>query len=256
MNAENFALDAYCDRIGFSGELARDLKTVSGLMRHQLSTVPFENLDVQAGKVVSLIPEEIVAKIIQHRRGGYCYEVNGLFAMALGALGVPYQFIACRPLIYPVLRPRTHMALIVRIEDEPWLCDLGFGSYGIRAPLRLADAGKEIRQGNDTFMLEQPTDHDYLLKAYVEGQWANQYSFDLWPQQWVDFTPANYLNSSHPDSLFVQKLVVLKQHSNGRTTLFGNRLKHVNGDRSQVRMLREDEVGTVLRETFGLTLDL
>jgi N-hydroxyarylamine O-acetyltransferase len=256
MNADNFALDAYCDRIGFSGELAQDLKTVTGLMRHQLTTVPFENFDVQAGKVVSLIPEDIVTKIIQHRRGGYCYEVNGLFAMALGALGVPYQFIACRPMIYPVLRPRTHMALIVRIEDEPWLCDLGFGSYVIQEPIRLADAGKEIRQGYNTFMLEQPTDHDYLLKAYVEGEWANQYSFDLWPQQWVDFTPANYLNSTHPDSLFVQKLVVLMHHSNGRSILFGDRLKCVNGDLSQERMLRQEEVEAVLRETFGLTLDL
>jgi N-hydroxyarylamine O-acetyltransferase len=224
-------------------------------MRQQLFTVPFENLDVQAGKVVSLIPEEIVAKIIQRRRGGYCYEVNGLFAMALDALGISYQLIACRPMIYPMLRPRTHMALIAQVENESWLCDLGFGSYGIRAPVRLADAGKEIRQGNDTFILERTTDQDYLLKAHVEGQWANQYSFDLWPQQWVDFTPANYLNSTHPDSLFVQKLVVLKQHSNGRTILFDDRLKQVNGDRSQVRMLREEEISDVLRETFGLTVD-
>jgi N-hydroxyarylamine O-acetyltransferase len=86
----------------------------------------------------------------------------------------------------------------------------------------------------------------------VQGQWANQYSFDLWPQQWVDFTPANYLNSTHPDSLFVQKLVVLMHHSNGRSILFGDRLKHVNGDLSQERMLRQEEVGAVLRETFGL----
>jgi N-hydroxyarylamine O-acetyltransferase len=255
MKAKNFTLDAYCERIGFSSELGQDLNTVSSLMRQQLFTVPFENLDVQAGKLVSLVPEEIVDKIIRHRRGGYCYEVNGLFAMALDALGIAYQFIACRPMIYPMLRPRTHMALIAQIEDESWLCDLGFGSYGIRAPLCLADTGKEIRQGNDSFMLERPTDQDYLLKAQVDDEWANQYSFDLWPQQWVDFTPANYLNSTHPEALFVQKLVVLKQHSNGRTTLLGDRLKHVNGDQSQVRMLREEEISDVLRETFGLAVD-
>jgi N-hydroxyarylamine O-acetyltransferase len=102
-------------------------------MRRQLFNVPFENLDVQAGKGVSMVPEMIVEKVIGRGRGGYCYEVNGLFAMALRALGIDYHLVACRPMTYPVVRPRTHMALVVQLEDEPWLCDLGFGSYGIRA---------------------------------------------------------------------------------------------------------------------------
>ena len=107
MQAENFSLPAYFDRIGFQGEAKPDLATLVSLMRHQLHSVPFENLDVQAGKVVSLVPEHIVDKIVQRRRGGYCYEVNGIFSMALQALGIPHRYVAARPMFYPVRRPRT-----------------------------------------------------------------------------------------------------------------------------------------------------
>lgn len=252
MKADNFDLNAYCKRIGFSGQPRNDLATVRDLMRRQLYSVPFENLDVLAGKGVSLVPEEIVEKIVHRQRGGYCYEVNGLFAMALESLGIHYRFIACRPMIYPMLRPRTHMALIALIEGEEWLCDLGFGSYGIRAPLRLGDAGREIRQDQDRFMLERTSEQEYLLKAWADGEWANQYGFDLWPQQWIDFMPANYLNSNHPDAIFVQKLVVLLQHPEGRSLLFGDRLKQVQGERTEVSVVPQEAIGDLLRDTFGL----
>ena len=111
MIADTFDLTAYCQRIGFAGELRPDLASVQALMQHQLRSVPFENMDVLAGKPISLNPNDIVAKIVGQRRGGYCYEVNGLFALALGALGLPYQWVAARPLFYPVKRPRTHAAL-------------------------------------------------------------------------------------------------------------------------------------------------
>ncbi len=255
MKANNFDLQAYCARIGYQGELHNDLATVSALMRRQLFTVPFENLDVQAGKVVSLIPEDIVDKIVRRRRGGYCYEVNGLFAMVLESLGIPYQFAACRPMFYPVLRPRTHMALIAQIEGKAWLCDLGFGSHGIRAPLALDETGREIHQDGDCFLLERPNEQEYLLKSWVDGAWANQYGFDLWPQQWIDFMPANYLNSTHPETIFVQKLLVMLLNPEGRTTLLGDRLKQVRGGQTSESIISQTEIEALLKETFGLSLD-
>ena len=112
MRADNFILENYFRRIAYNGKTQKDISTVSEIMRCQLFSVPFENLDVQAGKIVSLVPEEIVEKILVRNRGGYCYEVNGLFAMALAELGVPYIFVAARPMIYPVRRPKTHMAIV------------------------------------------------------------------------------------------------------------------------------------------------
>jgi N-hydroxyarylamine O-acetyltransferase len=149
MKPDNFSLLAYFSRIGFEGAASADFTTLKRMMRCQLFSVPFENLDVQQGKVVSLVPEEIYRKIVDRNRGGYCYEVNGLFAMALEALGIPWQFVAARPMTYPVRRPKTHMAIVVPIEGEKWLFDLGFGSYGIREPLNLNWLDREIRESAD-----------------------------------------------------------------------------------------------------------
>ncbi len=251
MKATNFDLNAYFERIGYAGRSGADLATVAELMRHQLQAVPFENLDVQAGKAISLVPEDIVAKIVQRRRGGYCYEVNGLFAMALAALGVPYRFVGCRPMTYPARRPRTHMALLATLEGEEWLCDVGFGSYGMRAPMRLHEAA-EVRQDHDRFQLGLTNEREYLLRAWVAGEWANQYCFDLSYHEWIDFMPANWLNSSHPDTLFVQHRVVMRQTPEGRVILFDERLKTVQDDTVTERLLAAQEVADCLREVFGL----
>ena len=137
MHSENFNISTYFKRINYTGPAGADTATLHALMRHQLFSVPFENLDVQAGKVVSLAPDDIADKMLTQGRGGYCYEVNGLFAMALEALGIPYRFVAARPMFYPARRPKTHMAIVAEVDSRQWLCDLGFGSYGIRAPMAL-----------------------------------------------------------------------------------------------------------------------
>ena len=253
MQANNFSLQKYCDRIGFEDELKANEQTLKGLMRHQLMTVPFENLDVQAGKVVSLVPEEITEKIIDRNRGGYCYEVNGLFAMALEALGIEYQFVAARPMFYPVKRPKTHMAIIATVEGKQWLCDLGFGSYGIRAPMDLGQLGKRIEQDHDVFMLEKTGSDEYLLKAFVDGAWANQYAFDLHPWEWIDFAPANYLNSTHPDAIFVQKRLVIIQNLAGRTILLGNGLKTIQHGVVTKLEIEDEQVKGVLEICFDLS---
>ena len=254
MKADNFVLQKYLNRIGFVGGAKADLATVTEMMRRQLFSVPFENLDVQAGKIVSLVPEEIVEKIIGRNRGGYCYEVNGIFAMALQALGIPYQFVAARPMFYPVRRPKTHMAIVLEVESEEWLCDLGFGSYGIREPMRLSLSDTEVRQDFDTFMLNKTKEHEYLLKALVEGEWTNQYAFDLSPQEWIDFAPANYLNSTHPDAVFVQKLLIVLHNSNGRSILLGDMLKTVTQGRIEKQIVRPEDCKSVLRDKFNLIL--
>ena len=252
MQADNFQLDAYFHRIGFSGRVEPTLETVSALMRCQLFSVPFENLDVQAGKIVSLVPEQIVDKIIHRQRGGYCYEVNGLFAMALQAIGIPYQFVAARPMIYPVRRPRTHMAIIAQVDGGEWLCDLGFGSYGIRMPMSLGLLGTEVRQDFDTFMLSAINDREYLLQAWVKDAWMNQYAFDLWPQEWIDFAPANYLNSTHPDAIFVQKRLIVLHRPTGRDMLVGDRLTRIERGRSITSIVEPGGEHDILRELFGL----
>ncbi|KER66026.1 acetyltransferase [Burkholderia cepacia] len=252
MHASNFDVPSYFRRIGYTGDAVADTATLHALMRHQLFSVPFENLDVQAGKGVSLVPEDIADKLLRQGRGGYCYEVNGLFAMALAALGIPYRFVAARPMFYPARRPRTHMALIAEVGGRRWLCDLGFGSYGIRAPMDLDRLDIDVVQDCDTFRLSRDERGDYLLQAKVDGEWANQYGFDLSPQEWVDFVPANYLNSTHPEAIFVQKLLVVLHRPDGRLILLGDLLKTVADGHTEKRQLAEGEVAQVLENRFGL----
>ena len=254
MQANNFSLTDYLHRIDYTGTPKADIETVERMMRRHLFSVPFENLDVQAGKIVSLVPEDIVEKIVGRKRGGYCYEVNGLFAMALEALGIPYQFVAARPMFYPTRRPRTHMALVLTLGDERWLCDLGFGSYGIRAPMRLDALDIEIAQDDDTFMMTLGDDGFYVLRAKVDGQWTNQYAFDLSPQEWVDFVPANYLNSTHPEAIFVRMTVAVLMTEAGRKILGGDSLKIVEHGRTEKRTVAPNELAGILAREFGLTM--
>ncbi|EPW3921824.1 arylamine N-acetyltransferase family protein [Enterobacter sichuanensis] len=253
MHNENFDISSYFKRINYSGPVAADTATLHALMRHQLFSVPFENLDVQAGKIVSLALDDIADKVLKKGRGGYCYEVNGLFAMALAALGIPYRFVAARPMFYPVRRPKTHMALIAEVENRQWLCDLGFGSYGIRAPMALDTLDVDITQDFDTFRLSRSAEGEYLLQAKVEGEWARQYGFDLTPQEWIDFVPANYLNSTHPDAIFVQKLVVVQHRPEGRQILLGDMLKTITANGTETQRLAKEEILYVLKDRFALT---
>jgi len=254
MYSANFTLTDYLRRIHYSGHASADTATLHAIMRHQLFSVPFENLDVQAGQIVSLVPEEITHKLLHQARGGYCYEVNGLFAMALEALGIRYRFVAARPMFYPVRRPKTHMAVVAEVEGRQWLCDLGFGSYGIRAPMALDGLDSDIVQDFDTFRLSRDANDEYLLQAKVEGEWCNQYGFDLTPQEWIDFVPANYLNSTHPDAIFVQKLLVVQHRPEGRLILLGDILKTITASGVEKRQLTEDSIADVLQNRFSLTL--
>lgn len=257
MHAQNFELELYCRRIGLSETPSHvDAKILTLLMQAQLRHITFENLDVQAGRVVSLVPEEIVSKIVgadgNAKRGGYCYELNGLFAMALTALGVSYQFVFCRPMFYPMRRPKTHMALIVSVGTERYLCDLGFGSYGMRAPIALSAVNLPQQQDADVFCLRSPVPGEYVLQAQLEGQWVNQFGFDLYPADWLDFMPANFLNSTHPDTIFVQKLLLIRQTERGRHVLVGSELKITEAGTTQVRTVAPTELHSVLSTYFDL----
>lgn len=254
LQATQFNLDDYLKRIQFTGQAQPDLTTLQQLMQCQLYTVPFENLDVQAGKIISLDPDDIIDKIVYRNRGGYCYEVNGLFALALQAIGFDYQLVAARPMFYPVLRPKTHMVLVVNLDGQQWLCDLGFGSYGLRQPMNLQQLDQAVAQHPDIFRLSRDADSEYLLEAKVAGEWQKQFAFNLSPYLWVDFVPANYLNSTHPDAIFTQKYLVVRHHATGRYILFGDQFKSVQDNDVHSETIETAQLSDYLQRYFGLNL--
>jgi N-hydroxyarylamine O-acetyltransferase len=252
MLPEHFKLTDYLQRIAYTGEVKLDYATLKQLMICHLQSVPFENLDVLAGKPISLDPQTIVDKIVYRRRGGYCYEVNGVFAMALDSIGFPYRIVACRPMFYPVRRPRTHAALVVRVEGQDYLVDLGFGSYGIRQPMNLAVLDTPVTQDYDQYKLTIAEDGDYVLSSWVDGEWLKQHAFNLTPMEWLDFVPANWFNSTHPDTVFTQKPLILLFTPAGKRILFGDSFKQIEQGKTTVQSVSPEQQTDILAEYFHL----
>jgi N-hydroxyarylamine O-acetyltransferase len=247
MTASNFSLTDYFNRIGYNDEARPDLSTLKSLMSKQLQSVPFENTEVQAGHIPSLVPEEIYTKIVTHHRGGYCYEVNGLFAMALTAIGFEWYFAGARPMFYPQRRPKTHMIVIVTIEGENYLCDTGFGGYGLREPLKVSDT-LEVEQSGDSFRLNL-IEGEYVLNSLVNAEWTPQYGFALTHQEWLEFSLANYFNATSPDTIFTQKKLAVMQSKNGRKILVDNSLKIIE---EGVTNVYEVDYTSAAREYFKI----
>lgn len=250
MKAENFNLDEYLSRIDFKGTPKADLPTLFELMRRQLRSIPMENITVQKGQIPSLVPEDIVTKILKDKRGGYCYEINGIFAMALTAIGFEWYFAAARPMFYPVKRPKTHMIIIVDLLGEKWLCDAGFGGYALREPLRLSE-NAEVSQDDDKYRIElDKQSGEYVISSLVVNEWQKLYGFADMPQEWIEFSLANYFNATHSDTIFTQKKLAIIQTDNGRKILINDELKLIeNGVLTKIEIPYEQ----ALKEHFGLS---
>ncbi|MBP9636444.1 MAG: arylamine N-acetyltransferase [Nitrospira sp.] len=136
-----FDRDAYLARIKYEGPLIPSLETLQGLHRAHVMTVPFENLDIHLGRSISLAPADLFRKIVVERRGGYCFELNGLFALLLEALGIAVTRLAARVCSGAEgVRPRSHQLLMVKMGTSVWIVDVGFGGQGLLEPLTLAVA--------------------------------------------------------------------------------------------------------------------
>ena len=256
MHAERFSLDRYLKRIGFAGEARADVATLKQMMQRQARSVPFENLDVQAGKIVSIDPEDIAGKILESPRGGYCYEVNSLFAMACAAIGIPYRLIGARPLLPGPARPRSHMIVLAFPDDDGgWLCDTGYGRFGLREPIR-ADATEPVQQDLDVYRIVREPGL-MRIETQLAGDapgWNGLYSFNLSPFELNDFIATNYFNSTHPDAVFVQKLLLVQHTETGRHILFGDQLKTYENGQLRERTVAGAETAAVVKELFGLEL--
>ena len=252
IEAENFNLQQYLDRIKFSGEIELTIEGITKLMRSQLFSVPFENIDVQAGKVISLNGDDIVNQIVNLNRGGYCYQINGLFSLVLQEIGIPHYYVAARPLVNPGQNAKTHLGIIATIENEEYLIDLGFGGNSIRQPLKLSEIEMEIQHDSETFTLVKTEDDDYFLQILIGTEWSNLYSFNLVSQRWIDFKPANYYNYSHPDSVFTQKLIVVLQNPLGKKILSKNSLKSVTNGITELLSFEDEQLENILVSEFNL----
>jgi N-hydroxyarylamine O-acetyltransferase len=256
-------LDRYLDRIGFVAEGSErprpSLACLREITRAHTHTIAFENLNTLMRLPVRLDLDALEAKLVDSKRGGYCFEQNGLFALVLEEIGLSVSRLAARVVwgLDPDERwrnPRTHMVLLVDVDDGRYLCDVGFGGVTPTAPLRL-DTEREQVTPHETFRLIGGTD-GYMLQVSAGGQWRDVYSFDLQPQAQIDYEMANHYVATHPESRFRDTLMAARAFEGGRYMLRNDRLStYIAGEEKQVRRLQgAAEITATLDELFGIVV--
>jgi N-hydroxyarylamine O-acetyltransferase len=252
MPTEGIELSAYLQRVRYGGALAPTLDVLAALHAAHVTAIPFENLDILLGRPIALDLGTLQAKLVAGRRGGYCFEQNTLFRAVLESLGFRVTSLAARVRGGDVLRPRTHMILLVEgLESSRHLADVGFGGDGLVYPLPLT-AGPESWTGGLGYRLHCEDDL-WVLEGNVEGAWSDFYAFTLEPQYPVDFEMANHFTSTYPHSPFVKSLTAQRASPDRRAILRNRDLTLREGGETRTATIRDPEH---LLETLALEFGL
>ncbi|HVY65454.1 MAG TPA: arylamine N-acetyltransferase [Gammaproteobacteria bacterium] len=250
-------LDAYFARIGYQGPWTPTLDTLRALQAQHPLAIPFENLDSLAGRGVCLDSESLQQKLVRTSRGGYCFEQNLLFSHVLRALGFSVTALAARVVWdrpADEVRARTHMLLLVDLDGERYLCDVGFGGLTPTAPLKLAP-GLEQPTPHETFrvLAEAP---EFVVQARAGSAWKPLYRFDLQPQELVDIELLNFYVAGHADSPMLGRLIAARVAPDRRYGLRNGLLSvhHLDGRHEQQRLTTVGELRDVLTRIFGIAV--
>lgn len=251
---EDAAVTAYLGRIGVTAPGMLDSAGLALLHRAHLLTVPFENLSIHLAEPISLDAADLISKIVYQRRGGFCYELNGAFALLLEALGAEVSRVAARVYGRAGLGPPfDHLALVVRPEDGsgPWLADVGFGAHSYY-PLRL-EGGQEQSDPAGTFLLAEAGDGD--IDVLRDGQ--PQYRIERRERSLPDFAPTCWWQQTSPDSHFTQGTVCSRLTENGRVSISGRSLivTGADGTRTEEQLADDSALLACYRDRFGIVLD-
>ena len=250
LNQETTA--AYLRRIGETPPVTADAAAVRRLHQAHQRAVPFENLSIHLGEPISLEPGDLVSKIVQRRRGGFCYELNGLFALLLEALGAGVTRVAAR--VYGdsgLSPPFDHLALIVRPSDGtgPWLADVGFGSHS-DYPLLLDRRGEQDDPAGRFRLADAPGGDVDVLK---DGR--PQYRMELRERALADFVPTCWWQQTSPQSHFTAGPICSRLTPDGRVSISDRTLIQTSGTaRTEQRLADDDALLAAYRDHFGITL--
>jgi N-hydroxyarylamine O-acetyltransferase len=248
----------YLERIQYFKPLKPDAQTLQGLQLAHMLSVPFENLDIGVKRPIRLTEEALWNKIVVQNRGGFCYELNGMFAWLLKQIGFEVTYLNAR--VYNregnLGIDFDHLALLVQIPNEPgrWLVDVGFGD-SFNEPLHFEEQGEQV-QGLRSYRLEQAPDGYIAWQKNYDGSWQRQYFFDLQPRSFpVDYEAACLYHQTSPHSSFTRGSIISKATPNGRVSLEDRRLILTqNGQRSERAIESRDEYHALLRQYFDVTL--
>lgn len=253
-------LTGYFNRINYGGPTEPTLDVLQNLVTAHTRTIPFENLDPLMGVPVDdLGPDALTDKLVRRRRGGYCFEHNGLMGYVLAELGYRVRRFAGRVVwMRPPDAPRsaqTHTMLAVTFPGSQgsYLVDVGFGGQTPPSPLRFETGGAQ-QTTHEPYRLEERGD-GLILQAQVRGEWQTLYEFTTAVRPQIDLTVGSWYTSTHPASHFVTGLMAAAVTEDGRCNLSGRTLAVHRPDGTE-KVLLEDAAAVVdtLADRFGINV--
>ena len=243
-------IDEYLRRIDYDGPRDPTAAALRALHVAHMHAVPFENLDIHLGRPIVLEETALFDKIVRRRRGGFCYELNGLFSALLRTLGFRVIRLSAGVLDDGTFGPAfDHMTLVVELEDR-WLADVGFGD-SFREPLRLDEPGDQLRDGR-VFRISHDGRQGTMLGHRDTGSDPTGYRFDFTGHTLADYEAMCRFHQTSPESPFTRKRVCTRATPAGRITLSNHQLIVTEQGRRRERDLNEDEWRRALAEHFGI----
>jgi len=251
-------LASYLQRIQYTEHPKPDLSTLVQLQRTHMQTVPFENLDIGLGRRIQLDEKSLWQKLIINRRGGFCYELNGLFAWLLKEIGLEVTYLNAR--VFNSTGEMgidfDHLALLVQIPNNTtrWIVDVGAGD-SFNEPLKLDERDEQV-QGLRAYKLEQKDNGFIVRQKNYDGTWKKQYFFNLTPHRFPDeYQAACLYHQTSPETPFTRKSVITRATEDGRITLENEQLIVTkNGVRKERPLANDTEYKNLLNEYFGVVL--
>lgn len=251
-------IKAYLQRIHYDGLVKKDANSLYGLHLAHMLAVPFENLDIGLKRTIHISEQAIYEKIVLNKRGGFCYELNGLFAWLLKQIGFNVTYLNARVFKQTgeLGIPFGHLTLLVQIPDqsERWLADVGFGD-SFTEPLRFDEHDEQV-QGIRAYRIEKIPDGYVMWQKNYDKKWERRYFFDLQPHHFPDEYKAGcHYHQTSPKSTFTQGSIISKAMPDGRISLEEGRLILTrNGQRTEQPVSSRAEYRRLLKKYFGVDL--
>lgn len=243
-------VNKYLRRINVEKPIHVDLQSLAHLQNKHMLSVPFENLDVMEGVDIPLDVETYYEKIVNEKRGGFCYELNELFHWLLKESGFSTYLISATIHRSDGTwgREGSHAAQIVTL-DQPYLLDVGFGNSA-RLPLPLT--GESRKDVSGEYRILSVEDGFFHKQRKEEGRWRTLYRFSQSEKELTDFKDVCHIVQTSPESHFTQRLLVTIARENGRLTLARNKLTITENGNKREKEIDEKDIPSLLEKEFGI----
>lgn len=239
----------YLCRLQFSGSTEPTLPLLQTLQKQHLLNIPFENWHIHDGIPITLDSQSLFAKIVEQQRGGFCYELNGLFYELLKELGFAARLVSAR--VYAASTDSygaefDHMAIVVALAEQEYLVDVGFGEFALQPLTITPDRVQHDKRGD--FLLQQHDDN-YIVYKKSDEKFLPEYKFDRCARSIDDFSEMCHYHQTSPQSHFTQKRLLSLATENGRLTLSGNDLTIREGNQT-TEILLSGDVDSIIEKYF------